>query len=125
MSVQVIMKDGRPEWAVIPYAEYEVLLAKVAAIGAVAPAADVAVEVASGESAAAVAPALTGDPSRGRRLRQLREQSGRDLTSVARAAGISPSYLQMMEDGTREASDAILHSLARALSVPLSQLADE
>lgn len=29
VSVQVIMKDGRPEWAVLPYAEYEALLAKV------------------------------------------------------------------------------------------------
>lgn len=123
MSVQVIMKDGRPEWAVIPYAEYEVLLARAAAPAVPVPAA-APVPAADAAATAVVAQAAPGNPSQALRLRQLREQSGRDVASVARDAGISPTYLQMMEDGTRVASDAILHSLARALSVPLSQLVD-
>ncbi len=34
VSVQVIMKEGRPEWAVMPYAEYEALLAKLESLEA-------------------------------------------------------------------------------------------
>ncbi len=52
-----------------------------------------------------------------RELKALREQAALSLEDVAREAGISPHYLQMIESGEREASDVLKRTLARALKV--------
>ena len=52
-----------------------------------------------------------------RELKSLREQAVMTIEEVAREAGISPHYLQMMEAGEREVSDVLKRTLARALKV--------
>ncbi|MCG8906131.1 MULTISPECIES: helix-turn-helix domain-containing protein [Pseudomonas] len=98
MNVQVIMRDGEAEYAVVPWAEYQALLA------------------AAGRGVAQVvkpvsAPALDEKPD----WKTLREARGLSLETLARSVGISPSYLELIENGEREASDAIQHGLRRAL----------
>lgn len=99
MSVQVIMRDGEAEYAVLPWAEYQALL-----------------KAANQASAADVAEA----PAAGSRLDQLtslREAKGLSQADLARAVGISPHYLNLIETGEREPDGAILRSLARMLEV--------
>lgn len=96
MSVQVIMREGAPEYAVLPWAEYQALLQ--AAGQAVAPAAEAASSPLS-------------------RLAELREAKGMSQADLARAVGISPHYLGLIESGEREPDGAILRSLARVLEV--------
>ncbi|MGC8385392.1 helix-turn-helix domain-containing protein [Pseudomonas aeruginosa] len=96
MNVQVITRDGEAEYAVLPWAEYQALLA-----AAGRPAASVAVET--------TAPAV---PSAS--LLERREARGLSLEQVAREVGISP-YMAMIERGEREASEAILFALERVL----------
>ena len=98
MNVQVIMRDGDAEYAVIPWAEYQALLA--AAGRGVAQAARPAAVPASDEA-----------PD----WKALREARGFSIEMLARSVGISPSYLELIENGEREASDAIQHGLRRAL----------
>ncbi|MDF3934216.1 helix-turn-helix domain-containing protein [Pseudomonas citronellolis] len=98
MNVQVILKDGEAEYAVLPWAEYQALLAAADARGAT-PAAPVAAPVAQAS------------------WRELREARGMSLEALARDVGISPSYLAMIESGEREASEAVEHGLRRALGV--------
>ncbi|MFZ5956467.1 helix-turn-helix domain-containing protein [Pseudomonas sp. QL9] len=98
MNVQVIMRDGEAEYAVLPWADYQALLASAGKAPAVA-------EVAS--------PVVAAHAS----WRELREARGLSLEHVAREVGISPPYLAMIESGEREASDAIQHGLRRALGV--------
>lgn len=98
MNVQVIMRDGEAEYAVVPWAEYQSLLA------------------AAGRGVAQVvkpvaAPALDEKPD----WKALREARGLSIETLARSVGISPSYLELIESGEREASDAIQHGLRRAL----------
>lgn len=52
-----------------------------------------------------------------RELKALREQAALTIEDVAREAGISPHYLQMIESGEREVSDVLKRTLARALKV--------
>ncbi len=99
MSVQVIMRDGEAEYAVLPWAEYQALLKAANQ----ASATDVA------EAPAAV--------SRLDRLASLREAKGLSQADLARAVGISPHYLNLIETGEREPDGAILRSLARVLEV--------
>lgn len=94
MNVQVIMKDGRPEWAVLPYAEYEALLAKVEAAQGGAPVAPVAAApvmsppastpAADNTSVDNTAPA--GDSLRPEDRRQLRNSMMEQLKDVAAVA---------------------------------------
>lgn len=98
MNVQVIMRDGEAEYAVLPWAEYQVLL-QAAGRSAAAP-------------AAAAAPAL-----KLAQLGALREAQGLAPEQLARAVGISPHYLQLIESGERQPDAAIRRALAQALGI--------
>lgn len=114
MGVQVISRDGQPEYAVVPWAEYQRLLAAAAGTP-VSASADV---VTNAQSAADPVGAAAAPPPSFERLRELREARGVPLESLARAVGISPSYLSMIETGEREPDAAIRRSLAWELGVP-------
>ncbi|WP_213879846.1 helix-turn-helix transcriptional regulator [Pseudomonas sp. dw_358] len=106
MDIQVISRDGQPEYAVVPWERYQALLAAagVAAEPVVAPAPQLA-------ATPAELPPLSD-------LRRLREAKGLVVESLARTVGISPSYLTMIESGAREPDAAIRRSLAWELGVP-------
>ncbi|NLY14024.1 MAG: helix-turn-helix transcriptional regulator [Gammaproteobacteria bacterium] len=97
MNVQVITRDGKPEYAVLPWEQYQQLLK----------------DAGQAQQTALAQPPLASL----RALKALREQAGLSLEEVAREAGISPHYLQMIESGEREVSDVLKRTLARALQV--------
>lgn len=103
MSVQIIVKEGEPEYAVLPWADYQQLLQAAGRPQAepIAPQA---------------APAATATVPLSA-IAQLREQSNRTVADLAREVGISPHYMQMIEQGEREPSAVILRSLSRLLNV--------
>ncbi|HZJ94762.1 MAG TPA: helix-turn-helix transcriptional regulator [Thiopseudomonas sp.] len=100
MDVQVISRDGQPEYAVLPWAQYQQLLK----------------EAGRSEQASQSVEHEAGLASL-RELKAIREQAGLSIDDVARDAGISPHYLQMIESGEREASAVLKRALARALKV--------
>jgi|SRR5699024_2967079 len=100
MDVQVISRDGQPEYAVLPWGQYQQLLKEAGRNEQVNQ--KVAQQAALGSL---------------RELKAIREQAGLTVEDVARDAGISPHYLQMIESGEREASDVLKRALARALQV--------
>lgn len=101
MSVQVILRDGEPEYAVLPWAEYQALR-RAAGQGGEAPGVE--------QPTSAPVPALS-------ELASLREARGMEAEQLARAAGISPAYLAMIEGGERLPDTAIRRALAIALGV--------
>ncbi|EIK97969.1 Cro/CI family transcriptional regulator [Pseudomonas sp. M47T1] len=107
MGVQVISRDGKPEYAVLPWDQYQALLAAAGQPAEPPP----AVSGAAPQPASEALPALT-------RLGPLREAKGLALDKLARTVGISPSYLAMIESGEREPDAAIRRSLAWELGVP-------
>ncbi|GEM_PF-39171 len=153
MSVQVIMKEGRPEWAVLPYAEYEALLElaeQARALGGstgspVSAARDTAPQATASDEQAAesltdkdrqalrsnlmeqlsnVSEVASSGGFSGVRTKQVRESKGLDVAMVAREIGISPAYLQQFESGERVPSEPILRNIARALDVDVNELSD-
>lgn len=101
MNLQVIERDGEPEYAVLPWAEYQALLQ---AAGKSAP-------VSAIEKPAADAPKALAQ------LTALREGKGLSRDELARAVGISPHYLAMIESGERQPDAAILRALAWVLGI--------
>ncbi|MBV6290065.1 helix-turn-helix domain-containing protein [Pseudomonas aegrilactucae] len=106
MGIQVISRDGQPEYAVVPWEQYQALLK-----AAGQPAARVE---ASETTPAAAAPASLPSLSE---LAALREGKGLAAEQLARKVGISPVYLGLIESGERQPDAAIRRSLAWELGV--------
>lgn len=58
----------------------------------------------------------------GRLLRHRREATGRTLTEIGEAAGLSPAFLSEVERGLKDVSTDRLLQLARALGVSAAEL---
>ncbi len=107
MDIQIITREGEPEYAVVPWAQYQALL-KAAGINEQPPQDAVVRRAASPDQ---ILPGLD-------QLRSLREGKGIAIEALARTVGISPSYLAMIESGERLPDAAIRRSLAWELTVP-------
>ncbi|AIR89867.1 helix-turn-helix domain-containing protein [Pseudomonas cremoricolorata] len=109
MGIQVISRDGQPEYAVVPWEQYQALLK---AAGQAPAKSDE-----HSEEASALAPEQVALPALSE-LAHLRVTKGIAPEALARNVGISPAYLAMIESGEREPGDAILRALAWHLGVP-------
>jgi DNA-binding XRE family transcriptional regulator len=100
MNIQVIMRDGMPEYAVLPWDEYQALLNAV------------------GRPAVALADTGTSvSLPRFSELSSMREAKGMSQGELARSVGISPAYLALIESGERDPDEAIRRALARAMEI--------
>ncbi len=111
MDLQVISRDGEPEYAVLPWAQYQALLR--AAGVAHGPESESATHAEGRREQ----PASAVDLPSFDQLSALREAKGLEVAQLARAVGISPSYLNLIESGAREPDAAIRRSLAWELGV--------
>ncbi|MCO1620247.1 MAG: helix-turn-helix transcriptional regulator [Pseudomonas alloputida] len=105
MGIQVISRDGQPEYAVVPWEQYQALLKAAGQ----APA-----EAVSGEAQGAVASAPLPAFSE---VAQIRQAKGIAPEQLARNVGVSPAYLAMIESGERQPDAAIRRALAWHLGV--------
>ncbi|WP_219095589.1 helix-turn-helix transcriptional regulator [Pseudomonas sp. UMAB-40] len=107
MDIQIITREGEPEYAVLPWAQYQALL-KAAGIN----------EQSAPDSPVRHAPSPDQILPGLDQLRSLREGKGIAIEALARTVGISPSYLALIESGERLPDAAIRRSLAWELTVP-------
>ena len=121
MSVQVIERDGKPEWAVIPYEEYKRLveeaemLRDVRAYDEAKQAIAEGEELVPGEVTYAI---LDGTHP----IRAWREHRGLTQQQLAAAAGTSVPYLSQIESEKRQGSAQVLAAIARSLGVSLDDI---
>lgn len=108
MGIQVISRDGQPEYAVVPWEQYQALLQ---AAGQAPARVDAAAQAPQAAPQQAALPGLS-------ELAHLRVTKGIAPEALARNVGISPAYLAMIEAGEREPGDAILRALAWHLGIP-------
>ena len=122
MNVQIIEKNGKPEWAVIPFSEYEKLQ------GAMENAEDVlnieenvkAVRegreiTIPGEITFAVLDGMSP-------IRAWREYRQIKMGELAKKIGISPAYLSQIENGKRNPTLNTLKSIAIELKIDIDLL---
>ncbi len=123
MSVQIIEKAGKPEYAVIPYAEYQELLEMAQEAGDLRDAGRAMAELESGEDEsipATIAQRLvSGDEHP---LKVWREYRGFTQESLGASAGIGKSYVSQIEAGTKTGSTKVFKALAEALRVDMDDL---
>ena len=104
MGIQVISRDGQPEYAVVPWEQYQALLKAAGHTPAEV------VSEAQGDAASAPLPAFS-------EVAQIRQAKGIAPEQLARNVGVSPAYLAMIESGERQPDAAIRRALAWHLGV--------
>jgi ribosome-binding protein aMBF1 (putative translation factor) len=123
MSVQVIEKDGKPEWAVLPYEEYERLVEEAEMLQDVREYDEARKAVAAGEelvpSEVTYAILDGGNP-----VRVWREYRGMSRKQLAEASGLTVAYLSQIEAGKSKGSTEELATIAKELGLSLDDIMD-
>ncbi|MCO5179850.1 MAG: helix-turn-helix domain-containing protein [Anaerolineae bacterium] len=121
MSVQIIMKEGAPEYAVLPYDIYLRLIEDAEMLADIQDYDGAIQAIADGEElipAEVVYALLDG----GQPIRVWREYRGLSQAEVAAKAGISGSYLSQLESGKRDGTTEVLSAIAAVLDVTLDDV---
>jgi DNA-binding XRE family transcriptional regulator len=124
MTVQIIQKDGRPEWAVIPYHEYERMREQLDELADIRAYDQAKGELASGADETVPTEVVQRLTNGDNPLRVWREYRGMTQQMLAETAGIGQSDLSQLEAGTTTAAIGTLRALAAALAVDLDDLED-
>lgn len=117
-------KDGRPEWAVVPYETYEQLVRDAEMLQDVRDYDEARQALAEGEElvpADVIYALLDGENP----VRVWREHRRLSQQEVAERTGISVPYLSQIESGRRKGTTGVLAALARVLGVTLDDLVDK
>jgi DNA-binding XRE family transcriptional regulator len=122
-SVQIIERNGKPEWAVVPYETYLRLVEDAETLQDVRDydAAKAAIErgeeeLIPGELVYAI---LDGENP----IKAWREHRGMTQQQLAEAVGISAPYLSQIETGKRSGAIEVLKAIAKALHLSLDDIA--
>jgi len=122
MSVQVIEKNGQPEWAVLPYEEYQRLVAEAEMLQDIRDYDEARLALVSGDEELIPTEVTYALLDGENPIRVWREYRGLTQQQVAETAGISKPYLSQLESGRRQGTTEVLAGIARALQVTLDDL---
>jgi ribosome-binding protein aMBF1 (putative translation factor) len=123
MSVQVIQKNGKPEWAVVPYEEYQRLVEEAEMLQDERAYDEAKKAVAAGEELvpSEVTYAILDGANP---VRVWREHRGMSRKRLAEASGLSTSYLSQVESGERKPSPEALAAIAKELGLQADDIMD-
>ena len=121
-NVQIIERDGKPEWAILPYEDYLRLIEEAEMLEDIRDydAAKAALEKGEDEliPSEVVFAIIEGENP----IKVWREYRGLTQQQLANAAGISKPYLSQIETGKRKGTADILSAIAKALDVSLDDI---
>ncbi len=122
MSVRILEANGKPAFAVLPYAEYKALRELAEDADDAAAIMRFAKRYASGDVTtvplAVVDRLLAGEHP----LRVWREHRGMTAATLAAAVEITPAHVSKLESGKGEPSVSLLRKLAAVLAVQFEDL---
>jgi DNA-binding XRE family transcriptional regulator len=123
MNVQLILRDGKPEWAVMPYEHYQRLIEEIEMLEDIRDYDAAKQALLEGEEL--VPSELTYAILDGKHpVRAWRDHRKLTQEQLAKAAGISKSYLSQIESGKRKGTTNVLVALANALNLDLDDIVD-
>ena len=122
MSAQIIEKNGQPEWAVVPYEEYQRLVAEAEMLQDVRDYDEVKLALANGEEELIPGEVTYALLDGENPIRVWRQYRGFTQQQVADKARISKPYLSQLESGQRKGTTEVLAAIARALNVSLNDV---
>jgi len=123
MTAQIIEKNGKPEYAVVPIAEYQQLLEVAEDLDELIAFDSAVREMEAGYDdlvPQGIAKRLVSGNERP--LKIWREYRGLTQTDLAAQAGLSQAQIAQMESGKREGKVLVLRKLADVLKIDLDDL---
>ncbi len=121
MRVQIIRRKGEPEWAVIPYEEYE----RLRDAAELAEDAELARRALRRDEERIPVEVVDRLIERENPVRVWREYRGLSRRQLAERAGITTAYPSQIETGRRGGSSKVLRAIATALDVDLDDIVRE
>ncbi len=122
MNVQIIKRDGKPEWAVVPFETYQRLVSEAEMLQDVRDFDEVKAAIECGEEelipAEVVDALLEGENP----IRVWRQHRGLTQQQLADQAEISAPYLSQIESGKRDGTPDVLIKIAKALNLDLGDI---
>ena len=122
MSIQIIKKNGKPEWAVIPYDEYVRIQELIEDIEDKRDIEEYFKLIESGEEQPIPGEVTFAILQGVNPIRAWREYKQIKVKELAKRAGITPSYLSQIETGKRNPAIDTLKRIAKALGVDVEVL---
>ncbi len=122
MSIQVIEKNGKPEWAVIPYDEYIKIQELFEDIEDKKDIEEYFELLKSGEEQIIPSEVTFAVLQGVNPIRAWREYKQIKVKELANRAGITPSYLSQIETGKRNPTIDTLKAIAEALAIDVEML---
>jgi DNA-binding XRE family transcriptional regulator len=121
-DIQIIEREGKPEWAVLPYEKYLEFLEQEELLEDIRDFERISAAIERGEEELIPAEVVNALIDGENPVKVWREFRGLTQGQLADAAGISKPYLSQIETGKRKGSTDILSALAKALKVTLEEV---
>lgn len=125
MNTQIIEREGRPEYAVVPYDEYRELLRKAEELDEVTAFDHATRELVEGRDELVPAEVVDRLLAGTNPVKVWREHRRLTQAALAELAGVSQSYVAMIERGDRTGRIEALRRIADVLGVDLDDLHDD
>lgn len=124
-NIQLIERNGKPEWAVLPYDEYLKLLEQAEMLEDIRDYDIAKAELENDEDelipSEVVEALLDGENP----IKVWREYRGQTQQQLAATVGISKPYLSQIETGKRKGTVDILSAIAKSLNVSLDDIYED
>lgn len=121
-NVQFINKEGKPEYAVLPYDLYLQLVEDAETLQDIRDIDEIKARIERGEEELIPAHVPYAILDGENPVKVWREYRGLTQQELAEAAGISAAYLSQIETGKRKGKTAVLQAIARALNLDLDDV---
>ena len=122
MSVQIIERDGEPEWAVLPYGIYLQLVEEAEMLQDIRDYDTAKAAIERGEEELVPSEVAYAILDGKNPIKIWREYRGLTQQQLAEATGISTSYLSQIETRKRTGRTEVLTAIARVLKLTLDDI---
>lgn len=122
MKTQFIEKNGKPEYAVLPYDEYQELIEELETLQDIRDFDAAVKEIKAGKDTPAPSEIVYRILDGVHPVRAWREHRELTLHALAEKCGVTDAALSQIENGKREPSVKLLKAIAEVLSVDLDDL---
>lgn len=122
-EIQIIERDGKPEWAVLPYEDYLQLVEQAELLEDIRDFDEISARIARGEEELIPVEVVDAILDGKKPVKVWREYRGLTQQQLSALVGISKPYLSQLETGKRTGTTDVLSAIAKALDISLDQVA--
>ena len=122
-EIQVIERDGKPEWAILPYEEYLQLVEQAELLEDIRDFDEISAAIERGDEELIPTEVVNAILDGKNPIKVWREYRGLTQQQLADIVRISKPYLSQIETGKRTGTTDVLSAIAKALDVSLEQVA--